>query len=39
MLWWLDAIPTDTAQHLFVSCLRQSDLDDLRLRFGFVALG
>ena len=39
MLWWLDPVPNQTVQHLFVSCLRQSDLDDLCSRFGFVDLG
>jgi hypothetical protein len=38
MLWWLDPAPDHTDQHLFVSCLRQSDLDDLCSRFGFVDL-
>lgn len=39
MLWWLDHAPNHTDQQLFVSCLRQSDLDDLCSRFGFVDLG
>ncbi|MEW9308478.1 hypothetical protein [Labrys neptuniae] len=39
MLWWLDPARDDTDQHLFVSCLHQSDLDDLCSRFGFADLG
>lgn len=39
MLWWLEPASCDTDQHLFVSCLRQSDLDGLCSRFGFVDLG
>ncbi|TIX90920.1 hypothetical protein [Rhizobium sp. P44RR-XXIV] len=38
MLWWLDPVSGNTIQHLFMSCLRQSDLENLCVRFGFVDL-
>ena len=39
MLWSLDAMPGEDQAQLFVSSLRQPDMDHLCARFGFVDLG